>query len=62
MGADFFFDSRKIKGNDESYFRMAVGEQLRETVVPVDILEVFGLVLLLECKNGVEIISVSALE
>ena len=51
-----------MKENDESYFRMAVGEQLRETVVPVDILEVFGLVLLLECKNGVEIISVSALE
>ena len=41
---------------------MAVGEQLRETVVPVDILEVFGLVLLLECKSGVEIISVSALK
>ena len=60
MGADFF-DCRKITENDESYFRMAVGEQLRETVVPVDILDVLGLVLLLECRSGVEIISVSAL-
>ena len=40
---------------------MAVGEQLRETVVAVDILEVLG-ILLLECKSGVEIISDSALK